>query len=120
MRMGARLLAFLMDWLVGFIWWVYLYGMDVTPSVVVAGSVVAVSLVTFVFWGVDKSKAARGAWRIPEKTLLLLALLGGWPGAWFGAKVFRHKSSKQSFRRKLMAVTVLNLVVFGWILWAIR
>ena len=94
--------------------------MEVTPTVVVAGSVVVVSLVTFVVWGVDKWKAARGAWRIPEKTLLTLAFFGGWPGAWFGAKVFRHKSSKQSFRRKLMVVTILNLALFGWILWAFR
>ena len=94
--------------------------MDVTPAVVVAGSVVSFSLVTFVVWGVDKCKAEREAWRIPEKTLLLLAFFGGWPGAWFAAKVFRHKSSKQSFRRKLLAVTALNLVVFGWILWSFR
>ena len=52
--------------------------------------------------------------------LLQFALAGGWPGAWFGAKVFRHKSSKQSFRRELLGVTILNLAVVAGLIWATR
>ena len=90
-----------------------------SPTSVAAVALASINLATFAVWGVDKWKAARGAWRVPEKTLLSLAFVGGWPAAWLGAKVFRHKSSKQSFRRKLAVVTVLNLALFGWILWAI-
>ena len=44
----------------------------------------AVNLVTFTVYGVDKAKARRGAWRVPEKTLFLLPLLGGSVGALLG------------------------------------
>ena len=44
----------------------------------------AVNVVTFTVYGIDKSKARRGAWRIPEKTLFLLPLLGGSVGALLG------------------------------------
>ena len=52
----------------------------------------AVNLVTFTVYGVDKAKARRGAWRVPEKTLFLLPLLGGSVGALLGMLVFRHKT----------------------------
>jgi len=68
----------------------------------------AINLVTFVTWGIDKWQARRGGRRVAEKTLLLLALLAGAPGAWIGVRVFRHKTRKASFRWKLVAVTVLN------------
>ena len=57
----------------------------------------AVNVVTFTVYGIDKSKARRGAWRIPEKTLFLLPLLGGSVGALLGMKVFRHKTKHWYF-----------------------
>ena len=57
----------------------------------------AVNAVTFTVYGIDKSKARRGAWRIPEKTLFLLPLLGGSVGALLGMKVFRHKTKHWYF-----------------------
>lgn len=57
----------------------------------------AVNLVTFTVYGVDKAKARRGAWRIPEKTLFLLPLLGGSVGALLGMLVFRHKTKHWYF-----------------------
>ncbi len=75
-----------------------------------------VNLTTFGMWGFDKWQARRGGRRVAEKTLLLAALLGGFPGAWVGVRVFRHKSSKRSFRWKLALVTVLNVAWIGiWI-----
>ena len=57
----------------------------------------AVNLVTFTVYGVDKAKARRGAWRVPEKTLFLLPLLGGSVGALLGMLVFRHKTKHWYF-----------------------
>ena len=57
----------------------------------------AVNVVTFTVYGIDKRKARRGAWRIPEKTLFLLPLLGGSVGALLGMKVFRHKTKHWYF-----------------------
>lgn len=57
------------------------------------------SLLTWLIYGADKL-AARKAWRrVPETTLLVLGLAGGWPGAILGQQCFRHKTQKQPFRR---------------------
>jgi len=68
----------------------------------------AINLVTFLAFGADKWKAGRGRSRIPEARLLLLAFLTGFPGAWTGMQVFRHKTLKRSFQAKLALVTLLN------------
>jgi uncharacterized membrane protein YsdA (DUF1294 family) len=63
---------------------------------------------TFALFGLDKSRAVQGGWRIPERTLLMIAFLGGWPGAKVAQRGFRHKTRKQPFAR------LLNLVPVGW------
>ena len=57
----------------------------------------AVNLFAFALYGVDKIKAKRGAWRIPERTLLAAAWLLGGVGAWLGMRVFRHKTKHLRF-----------------------
>ena len=52
---------------------------------------------TFCLYGVDKRRAKRGAWRIPEKTLLLCTWLLGGVGALIGMRVFRHKTKHCAF-----------------------
>jgi len=61
-------------------------------------SVVVLSIIAFGLYGFDKIKAARRQWRISERTLHVVAVLGGWPGATWGQHVFRHKTQKVSFR----------------------
>jgi len=56
------------------------------------------SVMAFVAYGVDKRRSIRREKRIPEQALHVLALLGGWPGAWVGQRVFRHKTRKTRFR----------------------
>ncbi|MGI5894378.1 MAG: DUF1294 domain-containing protein [Candidatus Merdivicinus sp.] len=56
------------------------------------------SLLDFFLCGVDKYKARRNRWRIPEKTLLGLAALGGGWGLWLGMITFRHKTKHLSFQ----------------------
>ena len=56
------------------------------------------SLATFIVYSIDKRRAKQEGNRISEKTLHILSLLGGWPGAIAGQKLFRHKTYKKSFR----------------------
>lgn len=61
------------------------------------GYLVLINSALFVLMGVDKSKAKKHQWRIPEKTLLLLGVIGGGFGGLLGQKVFRHKTRKPVF-----------------------
>jgi uncharacterized membrane protein YsdA (DUF1294 family)/cold shock CspA family protein len=57
---------------------------------------IALSIVAFIAYGMDKSSARTGKWRTPESTLHLLGLVGGWPGGMAAQRILRHKSSKHS------------------------
>jgi uncharacterized membrane protein YsdA (DUF1294 family) len=72
---------------------------------------VVLNLLSFALFGVDKSRARRGAWRISESTLLLSALVSGTVGAWAGVFGFRHKTRKPSFLVKLVLVSAIDAVV---------
>lgn len=70
------------------------------------------SLLTLVIYGADKM-AARKAWRrVPESTLLVFGLVGGWPGAIIGQQLFRHKTQKQPFKTRFWISVILNVGVF--------
>lgn len=70
---------------------------------------IILNLITFLYYGVDKAKSRRGNRRISEKTLLLLALLGGSAGALLGMKTFRHKTKKLSFQAWIALILVLQI-----------
>ncbi|MEW6646001.1 MAG: DUF1294 domain-containing protein [Pseudomonadota bacterium] len=74
------------------------------------------SLVTFLVYARDKAAARRQDRRTPEKYLHLLALLGGWPGAWCAQQWLRHKSTKPSFRRVFWLTLLINLVAPAYLL----
>lgn len=57
----------------------------------------AINLITFIVYGVDKWKAAKHRWRISEATLLLLAVVGGSIGALCGMRVWHHKTMHKKF-----------------------
>lgn len=69
------------------------------------------NLLTLLIYGVDKM-AARKAWqRVPETTLLVFGVIGGWPGAILGQQFFRHKTLKQPFRTYFVMSVVLNIII---------
>ncbi len=78
-----------------------------------ATALVAINFAAFAAFGIDKAKAERGAWRVQESTLLLLALIGGTPGAYAGRQLFRHKTRKQPFSSQLFSIAVLQVVALG-------
>ena len=71
----------------------------------------AMSVVTFCVYAVDKWKAKRGRRRIPENTLHELEFLCGWPGALLAQKIIRHKSVKTSFRTIFWIMVAANAAI---------
>ncbi|MBR5248481.1 MAG: DUF1294 domain-containing protein [Lachnospiraceae bacterium] len=69
-----------------------------------------INLAGFILMGVDKKKAIRNAWRIPEARLFLYALLGGSPGCILGMYVFRHKTKHWYFVWGMPAILILQIV----------
>ena len=74
------------------------------------------SVITYLVYAIDKHAARKGAWRIPEAQLHLLALIGGWPGAMLAQHIVRHKSKKPSFRFVFWITAVLNSAAAIWLL----
>ena len=67
-----------------------------------------VNVVTFALYGIDKHRAKKGRWRIPERTLLLLPLLGGSGGGILGMAAFHHKTRHWYFRMGLPVIFLLQ------------
>lgn len=76
----------------------------------------AASVLAFLAYGLDKSAARADRRRIPENTLHLFGLAGGWPGALVAQQVFRHKSSKASFQLAFWTTVVVNCGATVWLL----
>lgn len=73
------------------------------------------SLLTFALYADDKSRARKGQWRLPEKTLHLCELLGGWLGAFVAQRRLRHKSSKGSYQVVFWVIVAVHIVF--WLDW---
>ena len=71
----------------------------------------AVNLLTFIIYGIDKWKSRHNRWRIPEATLLLLAALGGSIGALLAMRAFRHKTQHKKFRYGVPAILLVQLAI---------
>ena len=74
-----------------------------------------INAVTFLVYGIDKLRAKRGAWRIPEKTLFLLPIIGGSVGAIAGMKVFHHKTKHWYFKYGLPLILILQIALVVWL-----
>lgn len=69
------------------------------------------SIITFALYGFDKRQAQHSNQRVPERTLHLCALLGGFLGGWLGRLLFRHKTQKPVFAVVLMIATVIHVAL---------
>ena len=75
----------------------------------------AINTVTFFVYGIDKYKAKKAKWRIPEVTLLLLAVLGGSIGAWMGMKVWHHKTMHKKFKYGIPAILLIQIALMAYL-----
>lgn len=78
--------------------------------------ILVINLIAFLAMGVDKWKAKRDAWRIPEQTLLSLVLLGGGIGGIAGMYVFRHKTKKPRFFIGFPVILVTEIAIVIYLL----
>jgi uncharacterized membrane protein YsdA (DUF1294 family) len=77
--------------------------------------VVAVNVLAYgVFW-LDKRRAARGGRRVSEKELLLWTAAGGSLGAWLAMRRLRHKTQKRGFRAAFLAIVVAQVAALYWL-----
>lgn len=78
---------------------------------------IAINILTFIIYGIDKLKAKKNWRRISESTLLLLAVAGGSIGAWLGMMVWRHKTKHWTFLIGVPAIFILQLSLIAYIYW---
>ena len=72
---------------------------------------IGINLLTFLIFRVDKRKARKGKWRIPEDTLIWLSIVGGSVGALLGMYLFRHKTQKRKFNLGIPAILIAQAVL---------
>ena len=78
---------------------------------VVLGGSVAMPLVTYFLYGFDKHRAETNGQRVPETTLHLVELFGGWPGAFLAQRKFRHKIAKSSYQIGFWLIVLIHQFV---------
>ncbi len=88
---------------------------DLAPSILIgAGTVYSVmSVVSLVVYGADKRAAVKGRWRMKERTLHTIDVLGGWPGGLLAQSLFKHKHRKTRFMMVFWASVALHALVWG-------
>ena len=74
----------------------------------------AINIVSFFLYGIDKYKAKKNKWRISEATLLMIAVIGGSIGAWVGMRLWHHKTMHKKFKYGIPIIIILQvcLVVY--------
>ena len=75
----------------------------------------AINVITFIVYDIDKLKARKAKWRIPEATLLMLAVIGGSLGAWLGMRIWHHKTLHKKFRYGIPAILVVQIALAVYI-----
>ena len=77
---------------------------------------IAINIITLLVYGIDKLKARKSQWRIPESTLLLLAVIGGSIGAWLGMKVWHHKTMHKKFKYGVPLIIAIQIGIILYVL----
>ena len=77
---------------------------------------IIINIIGFLAMGIDKIKAQKGSWRIPENTLFLFTILGGGIGTISGIYIFRHKTKKKKFTIGMPAILVLEILIIIYLI----
>jgi hypothetical protein len=77
--------------------------------------ILAVSFITFILWGIDKSRAVNNKRRVPEKWLYILIIIGGAMGALMGMVAFRHKTRKPIFWVVAILACLIQAILLFWL-----
>ena len=86
-------------------------------GLIVLGYLCLINIVGYISMGVDKKRAKRGAYRISEKTLFMIAILGGSMGSIAGMNHFRHKTKHWYFKYGLPLILMIQIIVVGAIIY---
>ena len=89
---------------------------DISTTTLLLFYLIVINVGTFFLYGIDKWKAKRARWRIPESVLLGMAAIGGSVGAWLGMRIWRHKTLHAKFRYGVLAMLVAQVAVLVWII----
>lgn len=81
-------------------------------EIVIAIYFILINLAAFIMYGEDKRKAVRHKWRIPERTLIGIAVFGGSLGALFGMIIFHHKTRHRKFTIGVPAIIAVQAIAF--------
>ena len=76
---------------------------------------IIINLTAFAVFGIDKKRAKKGQWRIPEKTLFLSAILGGSIGAILGMYIFHHNTKHWYFQFGIPAIMIVQIAAVYWL-----
>lgn len=87
--------------------------------IILAADVLLMSVVTLGFYAWDKRQAKRRRWRVPEKRLHVLSLLGGWPGALLAQRWLEHKTIKSKFRVVFWLTVLSHIAVASGITYVV-
>jgi len=74
--------------------------------------ILSINVLTFLVYGIDKSKAKNNKWRISEATLMILAIIGGSIGALMGIKIWHHKTKHAKFKYGIPLILIIQMAFF--------
>ena len=83
---------------------------------IIIAYVLIINIIGFFSMLIDKRRAINNKWRIPEKTLFLIAILGGSIGSIFGMRLFRHKTKHWYFVLGMPIILIIQLVIISLVL----
>ena len=86
-------------------------------SIIAVGYLVILSFAGLISMGMDKRRAIRNKWRISERTLLLIAFIGGGIGSFLGMRIFRHKTKHRKFVILLPVAAVLYAILLIYLIY---
>ena len=75
----------------------------------------AINIVSFFLYGIDKYKAKKNKWRIPEATLLMIAVIGGSIGAWVGMRLWHHKTMHKKFKYGIPVIIIMQIALVTYL-----